>query len=84
MEKVWKKWKLIYKAAQGRECVRSKAGGGKNSFGGVNASGANTVAAATNSPPTDASGAETFTIDEVEACFDNLTNAAKAERSTLD
>ena len=63
--------------------MRSKAGGGKNSFGGVNAGGANTAAAATDSPPTDDAGAETFTVNKLEACFDNLDNAAKAERSTL-
>ena len=74
----------MYKAPQGRERVRSKAGGVKNSFGGVNAGGANTAAAATNYPLTDDAGAEPFAIDEVEACFDNLTNAAKTERSTLD
>ena len=76
----------MYKAAQGRELVRAKAGGGKNSFGGVNAGGSNTAAAAaaTNSPPTDDAGAETFTVNKVEACFDNLANAAKAERSTLE
>ena len=76
----------MYKAAQGRELVRAKAGGGKNSFGGVNAGGSNTTAAAaaTNSPPTDDAGAETFTVNNREACFDNLSNAAKAERSVLD
>ena len=76
----------MYKSAQGRERVRAKAGGGKNYFGGVNAGGANTAAAAaaTNSPPTDDAGAEPFTVDKLEACFDNLANAAKAERSTLD
>ena len=83
VEKHWKTWKSMYKAAQGRERVRSKAGGGKNSFGGVNAGGANTAAAATNSPPTDDASAEPFTVDKLEACFDNLDNAAKAERSTL-
>ena len=74
----------MYKSVHGRERVRAKVGGGKNSFGGVNASGANTAAAATDSPPTDDAGAEPFTVNELEACFDNLANAAKAERSTLD
>ena len=64
--------------------MRAKAGGVKNSFGGVNSGGANTAAAATKYPPTDDAGAEPFTVDKLEACFDNLTNAAKAERSTLD
>ena len=79
-----KKLKSMCKSAQGRERVRSKAGGGKNSFGGVNASGANTTAAATDSLPTNSAGDKPFTVDELEACFDNLANAAKAERSTLD
>ena len=85
VEKHWKTCKTMYKAAQGRDRVRAKDGGIKNSFGGINAGGANTAAAAaTNSPPTDNAGAEPFTVDELEACFDNLANAAKAERSTLD
>ena len=74
----------MYKAAQGRERVRAKAGGGKNSFGVVNAGGANTSAAATNSMPTDDAGVEPFTVHDLEALFDNLANAAKTERSTLD
>ena len=58
----------MYKADQGRERVRAKAGGGNNLFGGVNAGGANTAAAATtDSPPTDNADAEPFTIDNLEA-----------------
>ena len=64
--------------------MRAKAGDGQNSFGGVNDGGANTAAAATDSPPTDDAGAETLTVDDLEACFDNLANSAKAERPTLD
>ena len=74
----------MYKAAHGRERVRAKAGGGKNSFGGVKAGGANTAAAATNYLPTKDAGAKPFTVYKLEACFDNLANAAKAERSTLE
>ena len=74
----------MYKVAQGRDRVRAKSGGGNNSFGGLNAGGANAAAAATNSPPTEDSGAEPFTVDELEACFDNLANTAKAERTTLN
>ena len=84
VEKHWKKCKTMYKSAQGREHARAKARDGKNSFGGVNADGANTAATATDSPPTNNAGAEPFTVDELEVCFDNLANAAKAERSTLD
>ena len=84
VDKHWKKWKSMYKAAQGRERVRSKAGGSKNSFGGVNAGSANTTAAATDSLPADDAGAEPFTVNKLEACFDNLTNSTKVERSTLD
>ena len=73
----------MYKAAQGREPVGAKDGGGKNSFGSVNASGANAAAAATDSLPTEDAGAEPSTVDEIEACFDKLANAAKAERTTL-
>ena len=71
--------------------MRAKAGGGTNSFGGVTPGGANAAgdtkhkpyaaAAATDAPPTDNAGNEPFTVGELEACFDNLTNAAKAERS---
>ena len=64
--------------------MRAKAGGGRNSFGGVNADGANTTAAATDSPPTDNIAAEPFTVDELEVCFDNRANEAKAECTTLD
>ena len=71
----------MYKAAQGRERVRAKVGGGKNSFGGVNTGNANTAAAATNSPLTDDAGDEPFTVEKLEAWFDNL---AKVERSMLD
>ena len=78
------KWKTMYKTVQGRERVRAKSGGGKNSFGGVNADGANTTAADTDSLPTDDAGAEPFTVDKLEACFDNLANTAKAERTTLN
>ena len=74
----------MYKAAQGKERVRAKAGCGNISFGGVNAFSANTSAAATNFPLTDDAGAEQFNVDKLEACFDNLTNTAKAERTTLD
>ena len=64
--------------------MRAKAGGGKTSFSGVNAGGANTTATSTDSPPTDDPGAEPFTVDKLEAYFDNLANVAKVERSTLD
>ena len=84
VEKHWKKCKTMYKSAQGREHARAKARDGKNSFGGVNADGANTAATATDSLPTDDAGAKTFTVDELEACFDNLANAAKAEHTALD
>ena len=56
----------------------AKAGGGKNSFSGVNAGGANTVAASTNSPLTDNASAKPLTVDKLEECFDNLANTAKA------
>ena len=87
----------MYKAAQGRERVRTKAGSGKDSFVGVNpgganaataatakVGGANAAAAATNSPPMGDAGAEPFAVDELEACFNNLVHAAKAERTTLN
>ena len=64
--------------------MRAKAGGGRNSFGGVNADGANTTAAATVSLPTEDAGAKPFSVDDLEACFDNLANMAKAERTMLD
>ena len=50
----------------------------------MNALSANTSAAATNSPLTDDAGAELFNVDKLEACFNNLANTAKAERTTLD
>ena len=84
VEKHWKKWKTMYKAAQGRERVQAKAGGGNNSSGGVNAGGANAAAAATNYLPIEYAGAKPFTIDELEACFNKLANMAKSERTTLD
>ena len=74
----------MYKSAQGRERVREKAGRGNNSFGGVNAFSANTSDAATDSPLTDDSGAEPFNVDDMEVCFHELANTAKAERTTLN
>ena len=53
-------------------------------FGGVNVGSANATAADTNSPLTEDASAEPFTVEELEACLDNLANAAKAERTTLD
>ena len=92
--KPWMRWKALYKAAQGRERVRAKAGGGTDSFGGVNPGDSNAAgdtkpkpnaaAAATDAPPTDNAGDKPFTVGELEACFDNLANAAKAERSSLE
>ena len=74
--------------------MRAKVGGGNNSFGGVNPGGANaagsiqptlsTAAAATDSPPTDDASDDLFTVSKLEACFDNLANAAKAKQSSLD
>ena len=84
VDKHWKKCKTMYKVAQGRECVRAKAGDGMSSFGGVNDGGINTAAAATVSLPTEDAGAEPFSVDDLEACFDNLANMAKAERTMLD
>jgi len=83
-QKNWPTWKTMYKAAQGKERVRAKAAGGKDSFGGSNAGSAN---AATNNTPTGGSGADdntAFTVDDLEACFDNLANAAKSERTTIN
>ena len=49
----------------------------------MNAGGANAAAAATDSPPTEDAGAKPFAANKLEACFDNLANAAKAERTAL-
>jgi len=72
----------MYKAAQGKERVRVKAAGGTNTFGGNNEGGANAASAA-DEERTNPDGAAA-SIGDLEACFDNLTNAAKVERTTLD
>ena len=77
-QKTWATWKTMYKAAQGRERIRVKAAGGTNSFGGNNEGGAN---AAVEPPNADEVAAS---VGDLEACFDNLANAAKVERTTLD
>jgi hypothetical protein len=90
--KTWPTWKTMYKKAQGKERVRVKAVGGKSSFGANAAtstsSGSNapSVASAPFSEPRRGEGEEDepFTLSDLEACFDNLANAARAERSTLD
>ena len=76
--KTWATWKTMYKAAQGRERIRVKAAGGTNSFGGNNEGGANAAVEPPNSDEVAAS------VGDLEACFDNLANAAKVERTTLD
>jgi len=91
-DKTWKKWKTMYKAAQGKERVRAKAAGGSDSFGGNNEGGANAVLAGTNAVGADAAAGDhcnntnggAFSVAELESCFDNLANAAKAERATID
>ena len=83
-DKTWKKWKTMYKAAQGKERVRAKAAGGSTSFGGNNEGGAN---AGTNTGGADAAAGTNggaFSVTELESCFDNLANAAKVERATID
>jgi hypothetical protein len=89
-QKDWPTWKKMYKAAQAKERVRARASGGTNSFGGSNAGGAN-AATGNNTSDGAAGGADAdedngaaFTVEDLEACFDNLASAAKAERSTLD
>ena len=79
-EKTWEAWKKLYKTAQGKERVRVKAAGGANAFGGNNEGSAN-AASATDEERTNPDG---VSIGDLEACFDNLANAAKVERTTLD
>ena len=72
----------MYKAAQGRERVRIKAAGGTNAFGGNNEGGANAASAASDERANPDKTAAS--IGDLEACFDNLANAAKVERTTLN
>jgi len=81
-QKTWEMWKKMYKTAQGRERVRVKAAGGANAFGGNNEGGANAASAAGDKR--DNSDETAVSIGDLEACFDNLANAAKVERTTLD
>ena len=97
--KTWTEWKDLYKKTLGMERVRVKSGGGADSFRGANPGGANAARnmvpgvpgsrpaaanTATDSPPTDDKNEAPFTAGELEAWFDNLANAAKAERATVD
>ena len=82
-QKTWDGWKTLYKAAQGKERVRKLAAGGSESFGGANS--------ANHSPAPsrcDSQGSlgkpEPVTLEVLEGCFDNLANAAKTERATMD
>ena len=82
-QKTWDAWKTMYKAAQGKERVRVKAAGGTNAFGGNNeGSQANAAEEQHNNPPN--SDEVAASVGDLEACFDNLANAAKVERTTLD
>lgn len=88
-QKTWQKWKMIYKKAQGKERVRMKAADaaaakladlGRSDGQSSEQSGSHEFAL-------EASGTgqeEPFSVADLEACFDNLANAAKAERETLD
>ena len=82
---------------QGRPRTRARARKGRRwdqflrgvNPGGANAAGdtkptPNAAAAATDAPPTDNAVDEPFTVGKLKACFDNLANAAKAERSSLE
>ncbi len=80
-QKTWDAWKTMYKAAQGKERVRVKAAGGTNAFGGNN-EGANAAEEQRSNPPN--SDEVAASVGDLEACFDNLANAAKVERTTLD
>lgn len=71
----------MYKAAQGRERVRIKVAGGANAFGDNNEGRqANVVEEQHSNPPIP----DNDVVGHFEACFDNLANVAKVERTTLD
>ena len=86
-EKTWAKWKGMFKAAENR--ARTQAGvSGKNSFGGAGANAAtdekqppkqSTGSGSGGGPPT----SNSVTLGDIEACFDNLANAARADQAAV-
>jgi hypothetical protein len=86
-EKTWAKWKGLYKAAENKARVKVSASG-ENSFGGP-AAKANS---ATERPTSQSAGSGTGgaeggddaeVIGAIEAGFDNLANAARADQGAL-
>ena len=84
-EKTWAKWKGLYKAAENKARVKVSASG-ENSFGGP-AAKANS-ASESKRPPSQSAGSGTGgegggdeeIIGAIEAGFDNLANAARADQ----